>query len=428
MIESIHVVSLVLYHTFLFPVVLFSFIYYLITFGSILENNRNKNKKNSKNSKCAKNEEKELPFITIQIPVYNDPIAVRCIEHCLKLDYPKNKYEIIVADDSTDEETIKLLKSYEKYENVRIVHRNNRKGYKAGALNNILKYSRGEIIVIFDSDYIPKKDFLREIVPLFEDEKVAIVQTKIDIINTNDNILTKFASCCLMIYHNCFMPLNQKAGVVFFCGTAGAIRKRVLEEVGGWNENSITEDSDLSLRTLLKGYKHIYTKDTKASGEVPNALKAFINQQMRWCYGMTRVFIDNWNKILFSKNLTFQQKIIIILLTLGYLASPFVIGMTLFGLLSWITGEPTELTILDITRIILTFLATSGFIFSSYYALKTENKTRILREVIFATYTIGLLLSIMNTISLMKAFLRREMYWHRTPKVTFGKCLKETLL
>ena len=406
---EIHSISLFLYNIFLIPIIFFSCVYFIVAISTILLKIERK--------KFSKPKNKPWPFVSVQIPVYNDPVAKRCIEKCLKFDYPRDKFEIIVADDSNDELTRKILDQYKKYKNVKIVRRNTRKGFKAGALNNALKYSKGEIIVVFDSDFVPPRNFLKRIVvPFLNDEKIAIVQSKMGFLNLNQNTITKFASSLLAIYYNCWINLKNKFGTAFFCGSGGAIKRDALLKAGGWNEESIAEDADLSIKTLEAGYKHVYLPNLKASGEVPFTLTSFLKQQMRWAYGVTFAFKNYWKKIWLSPTFNLIQRILITLVTFGWVVSPFVLLTTFFGQLAWLTGTPRPIEIRDIIKFFVYFGLTSGFFVLATVGLYRE---KMLSKVLFlfpVTLTIGICLSFIGTIAFFKALLGLKHSWFRTPK------------
>jgi cellulose synthase/poly-beta-1,6-N-acetylglucosamine synthase-like glycosyltransferase len=358
------------------------------------------------------------PSITVQIPVYNDPVAIRCMKSCLKFDYPKDKFEILVADDSTDG-TKKIIDGFvkEHHEKIRVFRRSTRKGFKSGALNNILKHSKGDIIVIFDSDFVPPEKFLKKIVkPFFQDEKIAIVQSRMGYINHNQNFITKLASTFLMIYHNFYCPLSGKLGVSFFCGTHGAIRKDVLIEAGGWNEKNLTEDAELSIKIFKKGYKSVYLPNLKVRGELPFTFEAFIKQQMRWTYGMTRTFIDNAKSIWFGNHFSLSQKAIMTYLTFGGIIFPFVTVMSIAGLLGMLTGIPHPLTAKDLLDTIKNFAITSGFFVVAFITLKKENKLSMYKSSFFSSLTVGIVISMFNAAALLRAIFNQPMVWYRTPK------------
>ena len=338
-------ITLWIYNLTLFPIIFVSVLFLVLCAINLFID-----KKAKKNYP----EFKDLPFVTVQIPTFNDPIAVRCIEACLKLDYPKDKHEIFIVDDSTNRETQELLKNFTKYDNVKYIYRDNRSGYKPGALKNSMKYAKGEIIVVFDSDWVPAPDFIKKIIKPFNDKNVAIVQTRQGFLNKDTNLITKFAAYSLMAYHAIIMPINNKINCVFFCGTAGALRRSAFEEVGGWNLSSITEDSDLSVKLLKMKYKSVYL-DFETPSEVPDTFEGFIKQQMRWCYGNTRVFMDNLPNIFLKKGLSLKQRIMITYLTFGNITAPIVVLMTFFGFAGWFLGEPALMSITDLWTFLIRF-------------------------------------------------------------------------
>ena len=270
----------IIFYISIAPLILYSFKYYFFSFASIAS----RKKPRAPPGKII------TPKVSIHIPVYNDPVVVECVKSCMKFDYPKNKVEIIVADDSTDQ-TSELLDKLHKETNgaFKIVRRTSRTGYKAGALNLALKHSTSEVIVIFDSDYILDRSFLKDIVQPFVDSKIGYVQTRWDYLNAGKNWVSRLAMTAYAAFHQCSMPIKEKIGTAIFCGTGGALRTQLLRDAGGWNEDSIAEDLDITVRILQKGYRQAYLPDVKARGEVPSTLMSFIRQQQRWAYGTTSV-------------------------------------------------------------------------------------------------------------------------------------------
>ncbi|PIY60334.1 hypothetical protein COY95_02315, partial [Candidatus Woesearchaeota archaeon CG_4_10_14_0_8_um_filter_47_5] len=241
--------------------------------------------------------------------------------------------------------------------------------------------------------------------------------------NHATNLISRFAAYSLMIYHTIIMPINNKVNCVFFCGTAGALRREAFEEVGGWNSNSITEDSDLSVRLLLQGYKTVYL-DIETPSEVPHTFESFIKQQMRWCYGNARVFFDNGYDILFSRNLSLAQRIMIIFITLANLIAPFVVLMTIFGLGGWFFGEPSLFNIQDIIDLFSRFLITAGFMVAGLITLKKRNRLEEVHYLILSSLTLGLVLSVANGIAFLRASANRGLGWFCTPKLANEEALK----
>lgn len=401
-------IALFVYNMTLFPIVFFSVLFMILALLNLL---------------LPKREEeqfkdfKDLPFITVQIPTYNDPVAERCIRHCMDFDYPKDKYEILIADDSINAETQVLLASFADQNPgfINYIHRDNRHGFKAGALKNSMKWSKGEIIVIFDSDWMPKRDFLKKVIKPFSNPKVAIVQTRQGFYNKDSNLITKAASYLLMIYHTIIMPINNKINCVFFCGTAGAIRRSAFEKVGGWNLNSLTEDSDLTVNMLLKGYKTVYL-NFETQSEVPATFESFIKQQMRWCYGNARVFFDNAFKIFFKKGITFKQRAMIVFITLGNIIAPFVFVMTIAGFSGWFLGDPKLFNLNDFLVMAMRFILTAGFIVIGAITLYRNKMLKEFPYMVFTSLTIGLVLAVANSVALFKAAFKKQLSWFCTPK------------
>jgi len=401
-------IALFVYNLSLIPVIFFSILFLLIAFLNMF----------IEKDKRIYTFSGKYPFITIQIPVYNDDVAQECIKSCLKFDYPKHRYEIIIADDSSDREIASRLRNYAiKYKDlVRYVHRNNRHGYKPGALNNILPLSKGEIIVLFDSDWRPQKDFLKKIIkPIMDDDSVAIVQAKQAFINLNTNLVSRFSAYLLMIYHSVIMPLNNKVNSVFFCGTAGAVRRDVLEKVGRWNAQSITEDADLSVKVLSEGYKIRYL-DIAVPSEVPETIEGFVKQQMRWCYGLTRAYFDNINNIFYSKKLSILQKITITYSTLANVIAPIVVIMTIFGMLGWFLGEPEIFHVQDLYTLFGKLIYTSGFLILGGIALNREGQLKEYPHLVIGAFSISLVLVAFNSFAFIRAVLNKPLLWYRTPK------------
>lgn len=238
---------------------------------------------------------KELPFVTIQLPMYNEKyVAPRLLEATATIDYPKDKFEIQVLDDSTDE-TVELVK--EKVEeikkrgiNISYIHRENRIGFKAGALEEGLKRAKGEFIAVFDADFIPPRDILMKTIHFFTDPKVGMVQTRWGHINGEYSLLTKIEALMLDGHFIIEHTARYRSGRFFnFNGTAGLWRRKAIEDSGGWHHDTLTEDMDLSYRAQLKGWKFIYLPDIVAPAEIPVEMNSFKSQQHRWAKGSIQV-------------------------------------------------------------------------------------------------------------------------------------------
>jgi cellulose synthase/poly-beta-1,6-N-acetylglucosamine synthase-like glycosyltransferase len=233
-LSGVHNMSFLIYSLLLIPVTFFSIMYYLAAIRTIIK----REKDILRDIKAEK-----LPFVTVQIPTYNEPVAVRCAQSALKFDYPKDRYEIISGDDSKDKNVMRKIDEFaKKHKNmVKVTRRGENIGFKPGNLNHMLKHSKGEIIAIFDSDFTAPKDFLKKMVrPFLKDEKVACVQAEWDFINIETNHISKLATTLLMFYYSLIVPINRKLGVSLIFGSGEAVRKDILQKLGGWKEGMLT--------------------------------------------------------------------------------------------------------------------------------------------------------------------------------------------
>ncbi|RKY92946.1 MAG: glycosyl transferase family 2 [Ignavibacteriae bacterium] len=229
--------------------------------------------------------------VTIQLPLYNELYVVeRLIDTICKIDYPKDKFEIQVLDDSNDE-TVNIaarVVEEKRKEGFDISHirRENREGFKAGALKEGLKIAKGEYIAIFDADFIPKKDFLKKTLSFFTNENIGMVQTRWEHLNGNHSILTKAQALALDGHFVIEQTVRNKAGFfINFNGTGGVWKKECIENAGNWHSDTLTEDLDLSYRAQINGWKFIFLKDFTSPAELPSEINALKTQQFRWTKG-----------------------------------------------------------------------------------------------------------------------------------------------
>ena len=233
----------------------------------------------------------QLPRVTVQLPIYNEMyVADRLIDAVCKIEYPRELLEIQVLDDSTDETRSvaeRIVRRFaEKGVDIVYLHREDRTGYKAGALEAGLKVAKGEFIAIFDADFIPTTDFLMRSIHYFTDPKVALVQARWGHINADYSLLTKIQSILLDGHFVLEHGGRNRAGLFFnFNGTAGMWRRTAISDAGGWQHDTLTEDLDLSYRAQLKGWRFVFLPDLVAPAEVPVEMNAFKSQQHRWAKG-----------------------------------------------------------------------------------------------------------------------------------------------
>ncbi len=233
-----------------------------------------------------------LPRVTVQLPVYNERYVVeRLIDEVCRLDYPSELLEIQLLDDSTDDTSLVARHCVERHAAlgfpIRYFHRNNRQGFKAGALAAGLRVARGEFVAIFDADFLPPPNFLQTTLPCFRDRTVGMVQTRWSYINRNYSLLTRVQSILLDGHFILEHGARSRSGCFFnFNGTAGIWRRQAIEEAGGWQHDTLTEDTDLSYRAQLRGWKFLYLQDVECPSELPVEINAFKSQQARWAKGL----------------------------------------------------------------------------------------------------------------------------------------------
>lgn len=255
----------------------------------------------------------EIPNVTIQLPIYNEMYVVeRLLENIAEIEYPKDKLEIQVLDDSTEsvEKTaLQIQRLQQTGLDIKHICRENRIGFKAGALKEGLKIAKGEFIAVFDSDFLPKKDWLYQTVPYFRDPEIGVVQTRWGHINRDYSLLTKIQAFALD-FHFILEQVGRNFGKNFinFNGTAGIWRKECILDAGNWSGDTLTEDLDLSYRAQMKRWKFKYLEDVETPAELPVVISAARSQQFRWNKGAAENFQKNYFKLLWDKNLTAGTK------------------------------------------------------------------------------------------------------------------------
>ncbi len=247
--------------------------------------------------------EENLPLITVQLPLFNEVYVVeRLLRAVTQFDYPRARLEIQVLDDSTDETVSLARATVEQYRregfDVHYIHRSDRTGFKAGALENGTKMAKGELLAIFDADFVPKPDCLRQLVHYFTDKMVGCAQMRWSHINGSYNLLTRLQTIMLDGHFVIEQTVRNRTGGFFnFNGTAGIWRRRAIELSGGWQHDTLTEDTDLSFRAQLMGWRFIYLLDEDAPSEIPVEINAFKAQQRRWAKGVMQVGIKLYPRI-----------------------------------------------------------------------------------------------------------------------------------
>ena len=266
-----------------------------------------------KTKKAPPEDSEYFPEVTIQLPVYNEGELVFDLIDCVTdIDYPKEKLQIQVLDDSTDSTLEYSRQKVEEYKqkgfNIELRNRTDRSGFKAGALSEGLEWSTGEFIAIFDTDFRPNTDFLKALLPEFLNEKVGVVQAKWGHINRDHSLLTKLQAFQLDVHFTVEQKGRQLGNLLLqFNGTCGIWRRKVIDDAGGWDGDTLTEDLDLSYRAQMKGWNIVYREDYEVPGLLPYNMRSLKSQQFRWMKGGAENAIKHFKNVTQS-DLTFKQK------------------------------------------------------------------------------------------------------------------------
>jgi cellulose synthase/poly-beta-1,6-N-acetylglucosamine synthase-like glycosyltransferase len=254
------------------------------------------------------------PKVTVQLPMFNEMyVAERIIETTAQMDYPRDKFQIQVLDDSTDETkdiiANKCAEVAARGINIQHVHRVDRTGYKAGALDAAMDKVEGEFIAIFDADFVPSKDFLLRTIPYFS-ENVGVVQTRWGHLNKDYSLLTELQAFGLNGHFAIEQGGRNASGhYINFNGTAGVWRRATIDDAGGWEHDTITEDLDLSYRAQMKGWRFVYLEEVESPAELPITMSALKSQQHRWMKGGAEVFIKMWKRLATTRGLKLSDRI-----------------------------------------------------------------------------------------------------------------------
>ncbi len=369
----------------------------------------------------------EIPLVTIQLPLYNELYVVeRLLENVSKIDYPQDKLEIQVLDDSTDKSIQIIYKKISELQqtglDIKYIHRTDRTGFKAGALKAGLETAKGEFIAIFDADFLPKSDWLLQTIPHFKDNNIGVVQTRWGHINRDYSILTKIQAFALDTHFTLEQTgRNTKNHFINFNGTAGVWRKTCILDAGNWEGDTLTEDLDLSYRAQLKGWKFKYLEDVVTPAELPIIISAARSQQFRWNKGGAENFQKMFFKIVKNNGISAKTKMHGILHLLN---STMFLNILIVAILSvpmlYIKHENDTLK--------MYFYATSFFVVSSiifficyWFMYKRIHGSGFKNFVgfigmFFSFFAIAMGFSLHNTIAVIEGHFRKRSDFIRTPK------------
>ncbi|WP_323787017.1 cellulose synthase family protein [Psychroserpens sp.] len=369
----------------------------------------------------------EVPFVTIQLPVFNEMYVMdRLLDNIALIDYPKDKLEIQVLDDSTDEtiETTRLHIEKIQTKGLDIIHitRTDRSGFKAGALKEGLEIAKGEFIAIFDADFLPKPNWLKRTIPYFKDEHIGVVQTRWSHINRNYSILTKIQAFALDAHFTLEqVGRNSKGHFINFNGTAGIWRKDCILDAGNWEGDTLTEDLDLSYRAQLKNWKFKYLEDVETPAELPVVISAARSQQFRWNKGGAENFRKMLKRVISSKNISAKTKIhgLLHLLNSTMFLNVLIVAVLSIPML-YIKNEYAHLrfyfyfmSFFVMSTVI--FFICYWFMYKQIYGSGFKNFFSYI-GLFFTFFTIAMGFSLHNSIAVLEGHLGKRSEFVRTPK------------
>lgn len=361
------------------------------------------------------------PDVTIQLPIYNEMYVIeRLIKTTCEMDYPIDKMEIQVLDDSTDETVeivANIVKEYQlKGFDIVHVHRTDRTGYKAGALKEGLKTAKGEFVAVFDADFIPRKNFLRVVLQYFKDPKIGMVQTRWEHLNRSYSLITQIQALALDGHFVLEQQVRNKAGYfINFNGTSGIWRKECIFDAGNWEADTLTEDLDLSYRAQLRGWKFKYLTDFTTPAEIPSEINSLKSQQFRWTKGA----VETARKMLFTvwrAKLPFKTKIMCTFHLTNNIVFPFILIACLLNMpivLLKNTGN-YDTYFLFMSVFVLAFIASFLFYLYSQKDVYEDWRSRILLFPVFMAGSMGF--AINNTRAVFEALINKKSEFVRTPK------------
>jgi cellulose synthase/poly-beta-1,6-N-acetylglucosamine synthase-like glycosyltransferase len=342
--------------------------------------------KYQKNVKKPPSRFEELPRVTVQIPTFNEMYVMeRIVDAVCAFDYPRHLLDVQVLDDSTDETQKIGRNAVERWKNLGIdiqyIHRDDRTGFKAGALENGLLTAKGEFVAIFDADFVPEPDFLQKSIHYFTDPKIGMVQGRWEHLNREYSFLTKTQAIFLDGHFMLESYTRHLSGRFFnFNGTAGILRRKAIEEAGGWEHDTLTEDLDLSYRAQLKGWKFVFLPELSVPAELPVEINSFKSQQCRWAKGAMQTCKKTLLKVLRS-DLSAGEKLEAWYHLTGNITYPLMVILSLILFPAMIVRYNQgwfELLVIDLPLFILSFSSVSAFYITSQKALHKDWLKRII--------------------------------------------------
>lgn len=391
-----------------------------------------KNKKKQQNRVTPDFDLANAPKVTVQLPMFNEMyVAERIIETVAQMEYPRDKFQIQVLDDSTDETkdiiANKCAEVAARGINIQHVHRVDRTGYKAGALDAAMDKVEGEFIAIFDADFVPSQDFLLRTIPYFNSDKVGVVQTRWGHLNKDYSLLTELQAFGLNGHFAIEQGGRNASGhYINFNGTAGVWRRATIDDAGGWEHDTITEDLDLSYRAQMKGWRFVYLEEVESPAELPITMSALKSQQHRWMKGGAEVFIKMWKRLATTKGLKIGDRV-------HGLAHLFNSSVFVFILILSLLSLPV-LHIKDSFSDLNIYIKFGMYFFSStiFLAFYYWNAFRDKKGNFFGDFfrflgrfvqflTVSMALGLSNAVAVIEGYLGIKSSFVRTPKFNVAK-------
>jgi cellulose synthase/poly-beta-1,6-N-acetylglucosamine synthase-like glycosyltransferase len=355
--------------------------------------------------------------VTVQLPVYNElHVVERLIDAVARLDYPKDRLQIQVLDDSTDETTRLAQARVDYYQrqgiDITLIHRPERTGFKAGALQRGLETATGEFVVIFDADFVPNRDFLPQIIPHFQDgPRLGLIQARWGHINADYSPLTSAQALALDGHFVVEQTARQRSGLFMnFNGASGVWRKSCIEEAGGWQGDTLSEDLDLSYRAQLAGWEFLYLPDVVSPAEIPPQINAFKRQQFRWAKGSIQCLLKHWCTLIRARRPAFVRLQGLIHLS-NYLIHPLMLLLLLLTL-PLLLGQ-------GVTRLPLLYLGLGSLGPPLLFALSQwDTYPDWRRRLAYFPFLVllGTGIALNNALAVGEALTRRSNRFQRTPK------------
>ncbi len=365
--------------------------------------------------------DEKLPSVTVQITSRNELVALDCARCCLVFDYPEDKLQILLGDDSNNPNVMQEIDHFsENHPRVKVLRRTNRIGFKSGNLNHVNEYTTGEYILVMDSDFLPEPHFLRRLVAhAVADPSLAAVQARWHITGVHESLTTLLGAGVVNVTHFVMLPLFSRfMKTCFLCGSAMLIKRKAMVEMNGWETSTMIEDIDLSFRFFTHGYRIAYCPDVICDCEVPHTPQDLFRQQKRWAYGVAETTIKRSRALYLSHEATLGDKVAATIVSSGYAVSFLVFISTLLGFVHMLMlgaghmdaslHDSMQGTAGNLWRIVISsgaLVATLCAGFASGFGIKGAGK------LIIASYTIGFIMLFHVSNGIFRAMLHLPIDW-----------------